>query len=148
MRSKGTIFPEHSLPSERDGSFDFIILCEPSPAACRYTYAMLPFEDSPQLKPVKIGTASELPACGNVKEFMAAGRMLCVASLNDGIYAMDNVCLHRGGPLGQGVMEDEKVVCPWHGWKFDPRNGEGPKASGRLAVYKVMVEGDEAFVEL
>jgi nitrite reductase (NADH) small subunit len=110
---------------------------------------MLLSEDSPQLTLVKIGTTSELPACGKVKEFMAAGRMLCVANLDDGVYAMDNICLHWGGPLGQGVIEDGKVVCPWHGWKFDPKTGEGPpKASGRLPVYKVRVEADEVFVEM
>ena len=38
--------------------------------------------------------------------------------------AMENVCLHRGGPLGQGMIEGGKVVCPWHGWAWDPKTGE------------------------
>jgi nitrite reductase (NADH) small subunit len=110
---------------------------------------MLLSEDRPKLTLVKIGTKAELPACGKVKEFIAAGRMLCVASLEDGIYAMDNTCPHRGGPLGQGVIENEKVICPWHGWQFDPKTGQGPqKSAERLAVYKIRVEGDEVFVEM
>jgi 3-phenylpropionate/trans-cinnamate dioxygenase ferredoxin component len=98
---------------------------------------------------VKIAVRSELPACGTVKEFMAAGRMLCVANVDDNIYAMDNACLHWGGPLGQGAIKEGKIVCPWHGWQFDPRTGEGPpRCSGRLAIHKVTIEGEDVFVEL
>ncbi|MBZ5521013.1 MAG: Rieske (2Fe-2S) protein [Acidobacteriia bacterium] len=110
---------------------------------------MLLSEGNPKITLVKIATRSELPACGEVKEFLASGKMLCVANIDGEIHAMDNVCLHWGGPLGQGRIEDGKVVCPWHGWKFDPKTGEGPpRASGRLKVHKVRIEGEEVFVEL
>jgi nitrite reductase (NADH) small subunit len=80
---------------------------------------------------------------------MASGRMLCVANLDGDLYATDNICLHWGGPLGQGVLEDGMIVCPWHGWRWNPKTGEGPpKASGRLGVYKVTIDGDDVFVEL
>lgn len=98
---------------------------------------------------VKIAVRSELPSRGAVKEFMASGRMLCVANVDDNIYAMDNGCLHWGGPLGRGRVEAGKVVCPWHGWRFCPKTGEGPpRAKDRLAVYKVTIEGEDVFVEL
>jgi nitrite reductase (NADH) small subunit len=98
---------------------------------------------------VKIAVTSELPISGRVKEFMASGRMLCVANIGGSIYAMDNTCLHWGGPLGQGAVENGKIVCPWHGWRFCPKTGEGPpRAKDRLAVYKVTIEGDDVFVEL
>lgn len=98
---------------------------------------------------VKIAVSSEMPCRGTVKEFMAGGRMLCVANVDGNIYAMDNTCLHWGGPLGQGAVADGKVVCPWHAWRFDPKTGEGPpKSRGRLGVYKVTMEGEDVFVEL
>jgi nitrite reductase (NADH) small subunit len=110
---------------------------------------MLPFEQNPAATLVKIAVKSDLPSSGKVKEFIASGKMLCVANVNGEIHAMDNICLHWGGPLGQGVIADSKVVCPWHGWRFDPKTGEGPpKATGRLAVYKVKIEGDDVFVEM
>jgi nitrite reductase (NADH) small subunit len=110
---------------------------------------MAPFDQKPAATLVKIAATTDLPSTEKVKEFMVSGRMLCVANLNGEIYAMDNICLLWGGPLGQGVIEEGKVVCPWHGWRFDPKTGEGPpKARGRLAVYKVKIEGEDVFVEM
>lgn len=105
--------------------------------------------ENPNITLVRIAARSELPARGRVKEFMASGRMLCVANVDDSIYATDNACLHWGGPLGQGRIEDGKIVCPWHRWRFDPTTGEGPaRCSARLALYKVRIEGEDVFVEL
>jgi len=105
--------------------------------------------EKPNITLVKIAVRSELPARGRVREFMASGRMLCVANVDDNIYATDNACLHWGGPLGQGRIEDGKIVCPWHRWRFDPTTGEGPaRCSGRLALHKVRIEGEDVFVEL
>ena len=50
-------------------------------------------------------------------------KVFCVANIDGTYSAMDNVCVHRGGSLGQGVVLDGKVVCPWHGWMYDVRNG-------------------------
>ena len=62
---------------------------------------------------------------------------------------MDNVCLHRGGPLGQGVIEGDKLVCPWHGWLWDPKTGEAVhNRAAKISVYPIRVEGDAVIVEL
>jgi nitrite reductase (NADH) small subunit len=98
---------------------------------------------------VKLTSQSELPAEGEAKEFPCGDKMICVANVNGEITAMDNVCLHRGGPLGQGVIEGNKVVCPWHGWQFDPKTGEAthnPKA--RLAVYDLEIKDGEVMIRL
>ena len=98
---------------------------------------------------VRIGTVSDLPAEGAAKEFAVGDKVVCVAKVNGTISAMDNVCLHRGGPLGQGVIMDAKIVCPWHGWMWDPKTGEATHdPATRLAVYPIKVEGDDVFVEL
>jgi nitrite reductase (NADH) small subunit len=102
---------------------------------------------------VRLAAQSELPAEGEAKEFPFndedGDRIICVANVNGVISAMDNVCLHRGGPLGQGMIEGNKIVCPWHGWQFDPQTGEAthnPKA--KVAVYPIKVENGEVMVEL
>ena len=64
----------------------------------------------------KLTTQSELPAADTAKEFPCGDKTICVANVNGVYCAMDNVCLHRGGPLGEGMIENSKVVCPWHGW--------------------------------
>lgn len=98
---------------------------------------------------IKIGTRDDLPEPGKVKEFLARGRFVCVANVDGEICAMDNVCPHWGGPLGQGRIENGKIVCPWHGWQYDPKTGQTPrKADVRLAIFKLEIEGDDVFVDL
>jgi nitrite reductase (NADH) small subunit len=60
----------------------------------------------------------------------------------DGVfYAIDDTCLHRGGPLGEGELEGCVVTCPWHGWKFDVRSGEMTmNVAARLNCYQTRVE--------
>jgi nitrite reductase/ring-hydroxylating ferredoxin subunit len=59
------------------------------------------------------------------------------------VYALDNTCLHQGGPLGEGLLEGEVVTCPWHFWEFNVRTGEKVgDPSLRVATYPVQVEGD------
>jgi nitrite reductase (NADH) small subunit len=95
----------------------------------------------------KLASQSELPAINEAKEFSCSGKTICVANVNGEISAMDNICLHRGGPLGQGVISGGKVVCPWHGWEWDPKTGQaGP--GGKVAVYPVKVEGEDVLIEL
>jgi len=80
---------------------------------------------------------------------MAGGRFICIANVNGEICATDNVCPHWGGPLGQGRIEDGKLICPWHGWQFDLRTGETPRKAGiRLAIYKVTVIEEDIFLAL
>jgi nitrite reductase (NADH) small subunit len=98
---------------------------------------------------VKLTTQSELPAEGEAREFTLGNKVICVANVNGTISAMDNVCLHRGGPLGQGVIEDDKLVCPWHGWQWDPRTGQAAhNAAATVAVYPVKIENGDVFVDV
>jgi nitrite reductase (NADH) small subunit len=98
---------------------------------------------------VKIASASELPPNNEAKEFPCGDKTICVANVNGVISAMANVCLHRGGPIGQGVVEKGKVVCPWHGWAWDPKTGEAAHhPSVRVAVYPLKIENGEVLIEL
>ena len=98
---------------------------------------------------VKLTTQSELPKEGEAKEFELGGRTVCVANVNGTITAMDNVCLHMGGPLGQGYIEGGKVVCPWHGWEYDPATGElGDDPKSKLDVYPVKLENGDVLIEI
>jgi nitrite reductase (NADH) small subunit len=98
---------------------------------------------------VKLTSQSELPAPGEAKEFELGERTICVANVNGTITAMDNVCLHMGGPLGQGYIEGEKIVCPWHGWEYDPKTGQlsdDPKS--KLDVYPIKTENGDVLIEV
>ena len=98
---------------------------------------------------IKLTTESELPPKNEAREFPLGDKVICVANVDGTISAMDNVCLHRGGPLGQGVIEKGKVVCPWHGWDWDPKTGEaGHNPAAKVAVYPIKIENGDVLIQL
>lgn len=97
----------------------------------------------------KIAAASELPGPDEAKEFELGGKTICIANINGVMCAMDNVCLHEGGPLGQGYVDGGKIVCPWHGWEYDATTGQlfdDPKS--KLDVYPIKIEDDDVLVDV
>ena len=97
----------------------------------------------------RIASKADLPGEDEAKEFTVGEKIVCVANVEGKLCALDNVCVHRGGPLGQGVIVDGSVVCPWHGWMYNPRTGEPMQnPSLKVAVYPIKVEGDEVLVEI
>jgi nitrite reductase (NADH) small subunit len=97
---------------------------------------------------VKVANASEIPV-GSIREFNVSGKAIAIANVSGKFYAVNNTCLHRGGPLGQGALEGNVVTCPWHGWQFDVVSGKSVQnPSIRVACYIVVVRGSEVFAEL
>jgi nitrite reductase (NADH) small subunit len=98
---------------------------------------------------IRIGSKTDIPQPGEAKEFSFGDRTICVANVNGTISAMDNVCIHRGGPIAQGTLEGDKVVCPWHGWQWNTKTGEAShNPSAKVAVYPIYVEGDDLVVNV
>ena len=97
----------------------------------------------------KLTTQADLPAADEAKEFPCGNHAICVANVSGVYSAMDNVCLHLGGPLGEGEIENGKVVCPWHGWQYDPKTGEAThNASAKVAVYPLKIENGDVLIEI
>jgi nitrite reductase (NADH) small subunit len=61
-----------------------------------------------------------MPQSNEAKEFKCGEKEICIANVDGTFSAMDNICLHRGGPLGQGMIANGKLICPWHAWAWDP----------------------------
>jgi nitrite reductase (NADH) small subunit len=86
---------------------------------------------------------------GSGKTIEAGGRRLALFHANGQFYAMDNTCMHRGGPLGDGEVYGTRVVCPWHGWEYDFSTGcNVDDPSMRLTCFAVKVEGDDILVQI
>jgi len=97
----------------------------------------------------KLALQSELPALNEAKEFQCGNREICVANVNGEFSAMENVCLHQGGPLGQGMIEKGKVVCPWHAWAWDPKTGEAShNKNAKLGVYPLKIENGDVLIDI
>ncbi len=95
----------------------------------------------------KAGKASDIEEGGS-RVVDVDGRQVAVFKIGGKIYAIDNICPHRGGPLNEGYLEGKMLTCPWHAWQFDVTTGacETVPAS-RQPTYKVTVDGDEISIE-
>jgi len=88
------------------------------------------------------GTGDVQPGNGIVAE--VNGKTLAVFNMDGKYYVVDNTCVHRGGPLGEGEVEGTVVTCPWHGWQYNVATGTCVNnPSARVEVYQVKVEGDD-----
>jgi nitrite reductase (NADH) small subunit len=98
---------------------------------------------------VRILAQSELPQAGMVRDVTVAGRSLCVANVNGAICVLDGTCPHEGGPLGEGTIENGRVVCPWHSYAFDVHTGEAQDdPSVKAEILEAKVENGELHVKL
>lgn len=85
---------------------------------------------------------------GQVLPFTIAGRLLAVGRTASGYFAVDGVCPHAGGNLGEGAVERECVICPIHGFAYDVRTGAGVDDGARVRVFRVERDGDALRIEL
>jgi len=93
------------------------------------------------------GAGDVAPGEGRVVE--AEGRPMALFNVDGHYYAIDNVCPHRGGPLGEGDLDGTIVTCPWHAWRWDVRSGANANNPAlRVACFPVVVENGAVFVEL
>ena len=86
---------------------------------------------------------------GGAKEVTVDGRKIALFRVKDQYYAIANTCLHRAGPLAEGELNDYQVTCPWHGWKYDVRDGSFTVIPTlKVATYGVRMGEDGIFVEV
>jgi nitrite reductase/ring-hydroxylating ferredoxin subunit len=76
---------------------------------------------------------------GRGRQVEVDGKDIALFLVDGEIHALENVCLHAGGPLHEGTLEDGYVVCPWHQWRFELKTGRCGLHAGSLATYPVRV---------
>jgi nitrite reductase (NADH) small subunit len=97
---------------------------------------------------VRAVAVGEVPV-GTIQEVTVDGKAVAVANVGGEFHAINNTCLHHGGPLGDGQLEGKIVTCPWHGWQYDVTTGKvAQNASVGVACYPIEVRGGEIFVDV
>jgi nitrite reductase (NADH) small subunit len=98
---------------------------------------------------VKLCGIAEAPPPGEVAEAEAEGVAVCLINLGGELSALDNWCPHRRGPLGQGWLERDCVVCPWHSWTFHVKTGEAEfPPNEKVEVFPLRVEDDDVLIDI
>ena len=97
---------------------------------------------------VRVVAASELPP-GKCMEALVGGKPVALFNVGGDFHAIGNTCVHRGGPLGQGVLDGKLVLCPWHAWAYDVTTGVSDvNPDLRVARYEVKVEDGAVLVRV
>jgi len=95
---------------------------------------------------VEVAEVGDVPP-GTGKCVEADGKQIALFNVAGAFHAIDNTCLHRGGPLGEGELEGTVVTCPWHGWQYDVTTGANlDDDTVRVARYEVKLEGGSILV--
>lgn len=98
---------------------------------------------------VELGDVAELREPG--LRVVEVGKRKFALSFKDGQFGLiDNVCNHVGGPLGEGKLDGDYVVCPWHQWKFHRCSGLGEPGfeEDKVPGFTLKEDAGKLFVDL
>jgi len=87
-------------------------------------------------KRVTVAKLADLPP-GQCLSVEAKDIGIALCNVGGTIYALDNICAHAGGPLGEGFLDGDCVECPWHGWRYN-QNG---RAAGKPSNQSRLLHG-------
>ena len=97
---------------------------------------------------VKVGSLASLPP-GAAMEAEVGENTFVICNTGGELYAYDGICPHAGGPLGQGTLEGNILICPWHAWEYDCRTGVNDyDDTVKLTPFPVKVQGDDILVDV
>jgi nitrite reductase/ring-hydroxylating ferredoxin subunit len=97
---------------------------------------------------VKVGSLAELPP-GSVMQAEVGEHAFAICNLGGELHALDGVCPHAGGPLGEGILDGERLICPWHAWEYDCRTGLNDYDENvKLTKFPVKAEGDDVLIDV
>ncbi len=99
---------------------------------------------------VEVALLTDLPE-GSQKIFSIGSQKIALFHFDGKISAIGNACLHKAGPLGQGLVEKKYdgyyVTCPWHGWEYNIKTGTAPPGYlDQQALYEIKIEDGKIFV--
>jgi 3-phenylpropionate/trans-cinnamate dioxygenase ferredoxin subunit len=98
---------------------------------------------------VRVAKVAEIPDPGRIL-VEVDDRLVVVIHTAGHFYALDDVCTHDGGPLGEGQLDGFAIACPRHGAKFDVRDGRAltMPATKATVAHEVKVVGEDVLVKL
>ena len=97
---------------------------------------------------VDIGSLNDIPAQGARLVKTAQGCVAVFRTADDRVFALEDRCPHKGGPLSEGIVHGTSVTCPLHNWVFDMNTGQAQGADqGIVRTYPVKVQGGRILID-
>jgi ferredoxin-thioredoxin reductase catalytic chain len=107
------------------------------------------------LDEVEPGTLVDVPvarledlAPGAPRHLKIGKRDLAVIRVGDEVFALSNLCRHAFGPLSEGFADGFHIMCPWHGWRYDVRDGTTDHPNANVTTFPVNVRGEIVYVSV
>lgn len=98
---------------------------------------------------IEIGTLDDIPRRGARCINTPAGKIAVFRTADDQVFAMEDHCPHKGGPLSQGIIHGESVTCPLHNWVISLRTGKAQGADkGSVKTIPMRVEDRQILLNL
>ena len=97
---------------------------------------------------IDVGAVTDVPLRGARKVKTPQGCIAVFRTDDQTIFATSNTCPHKGGPLTEGIVHDNKVTCPLHNWVFDLETGQAQGADeGQIDTFAVRVEDGRILID-
>lgn len=97
----------------------------------------------------KICSLQEIPPLGSRLVRQGDKEIGIFRTEDDRVFALNNLCPHKGGPLSQGIVYGDKVACPLHSWKISLVDGKAEEPDeGQTACYQVKVEDGIVYLDV
>jgi nitrite reductase (NADH) small subunit len=94
-----------------------------------------------------IGQITDIPQRGARCIETPRGKVAVFRTGDDRVFAIDDRCPHKGGPLSQGIVHGASVTCPLHNWVISLKTGKAQGADeGCVRTIAVKVEGGTVFI--
>ncbi len=97
---------------------------------------------------IDIGPLDQIPPQGARVVKTAHGCVAVFRTATDEVFAIDDRCPHKGGPLSEGIVHGASVTCPLHNWVFSLETGMAQGADvGQVGTYPARVEGGRILLD-
>jgi nitrite reductase (NADH) small subunit len=98
---------------------------------------------------IDIAALSDIPPQGARVVRTPQGCIAIFRTSDDRVFALDDRCPHKGGPLSEGIVHGTSVTCPLHNWVFDMATGQAQGAdSGSVGTHPVRVENGRIWLDV
>ncbi len=98
---------------------------------------------------IDIGELNDIPRQGARVVKTQSGCVAVFRTMDDDVFALEDRCPHKNGPLSEGIVHGNKVTCPLHNWVFDMNTGEAQgNDSGTVPTYPAKVKNGRIMLDI
>lgn len=98
---------------------------------------------------IDIGELNDIPRQGARVVKTQSGCVAVFRTMDDDVFALEDRCPHKNGPLSEGIVHGNKVTCPLHNWVFDMNTGEAQgNDEGSVPTYPAKVENGRIMLDI